>query len=468
MAEKTPDFATLAIHAGAQPDPTTGARVTPIYQTTSFVFEDVEHAANLFALNQLGNIYTRLTNPTVSALQERLAALEGGIGATATASGHSAQILALLPLMEPGDHIVASKKLYGGSLNQMSNTFRKFGWQTTFVEPDDVENFRKAVTPRTKAFFIEALANPGGVVVDIEAVAKIAHEAGVPLIVDNTLATPYLCRPFEFGADIVTHSTTKFLAGHGNALGGVVIDSGNFDWTAHGDRFPALTQPLPDYHGTVFAEKFGKLAYTFYNIAVGLRDVGPAQSPMNAFLTLTGIETLPLRMRQHSDNALQVARYLEAHPAVSYVSYAGLESSPYYPLAQKYLPNGAGAVFTFGLKGGYDAGVKVVESVKLFSHLANIGDTRSLIIHPASTTHSQLPDEEKAAAGAAPTCCACRWVWNRSTTSSPIWIRPWPKPAEGDRRHLASVRITRRRGIGPRRPFSSRIASATAVAIRGA
>jgi O-acetylhomoserine (thiol)-lyase len=361
----------------------------------------VDHAASLFNLQTPGFIYSRLTNPTVAVLEERMATLEGGRGGTATSSGHAAQILALFPLMGPGDDFVASNKLYGGSINQFGNAIKKFGWNVTFVDPDNVENFRQAIGPRTKAVFLENLANPGGVVVDIEAVANIAHEAGIPLIVDNTLATPYLCRPIEFGADLVVHSTTKFLSGNGTALGGVVVDSGKFDWMGN-DKFPSLSKPEPGYHGLTFAESFGDLAFTLYSHAVTLRDLGPSQTPFNAWLTLLGIETLPLRVERQVANALVVAQWLEKHPAVSWVSHAGLDSSPYRDLARKYLPKGAGSVFTFGLKGGFEAGVKLVEGVELISHLANIGDTRSLILHPASTTHRQLTDEQLIAAGAGP------------------------------------------------------------------
>jgi len=401
MSDDKPGFETLAVHAGASPEPVTGARMTPIFQTTSYVFDDVDHAASLFNLQAPGFIYSRLTNPTVAVLEERMATLEGGRGATATSSGHAAQILALFPLMGPGDDFIASNKLYGGSINQFGNAIRKFGWNVTFVDPDNVENFRQAIGPRTKAVFLENLANPGGVVVDIEPIAAIAHEAGIPLIVDNTLATPYLCRPIEFGADLVVHSTTKFLSGNGTALGGVVVDSGKFNWMQN-DRFPSLSRPEPGYHGLTFAESFGDLAFTIYSHAVTLRDLGPSQSPFNAWLTLLGIETLPLRVERQVANALAVAEWLEKHPAVSWVSHAGLASSPYRALAQKYLPKGAGAVFTFGLKGGFEAGVKLVEGVEIISHLANIGDTRSLILHPASTTHRQLTDEQLIAAGAGP------------------------------------------------------------------
>ena len=401
MTETVPGFETRAIHAGARPDPTTGARSTPIFQTTSFVFEDADHAASLFNLEQFGFIYSRLTNPTVAVFQERLAALEGGVGATCTASGHAAQILALLPLMGPGDELVASRKLYGGSINQFAHTFKKFGWIVRFAEGEAPEDFQAAITDKTKAIFIESLANPGGIVMDIEAIAGVANKAGAPLIVDSTMATPYLCRPFEWGADVITHSTTKFLSGHGNAVGGVAIDKGTFDWSAS-DKYPALSQPEPGYHGLKFHETFGELAFTLYGHAVGLRDLGAAMAPLNAWLGITGTETLALRMQRHSDNAKAVAEWLRGRPEIEWVNYAGLDDSPYRSLAEKYLPKGAGAVFTFGLKGGYEAGVKLVESVEIISHLANIGDTRSLIIHPASTTHRQLTPEQQTAAGAGP------------------------------------------------------------------
>jgi O-acetylhomoserine (thiol)-lyase len=403
MAEKPQGFGfeTRAVHAGAAPDPTTGARSTPIYQTTAYVFDDVDHAASLFNLQTYGYIYSRLTNPTVSVLEERVASLENGRGATAVASGHAAQILAFFAFMQPGDEFVASDKLYGGSITQFGKSFKKFGWNVHFVDPDDPENFRRALTPKCKAIFAESLANPGGVIVDLEPVARIAHEAGVPLIVDNTMASPYLCRPIEWGADLVIHSTTKFLSGHGNAMGGVVVDSGKFDW-GQNDKFGGLTQPEPAYHGLRFYETFGDLGFTVWGHAIGLRDLGATMAPMNAYLTITGIETLHLRMERHCTNAQKVAEFLESHPAVSWVSYAGLKSSRYHALAKKYLPKGAGSVFTFGVKGGYEAGVKIVESVDLFSHLANVGDTRSLIIHPASTTHRQLSEEQQVAAGAGP------------------------------------------------------------------
>jgi O-acetylhomoserine (thiol)-lyase len=394
-------FETRAVHAGAQPDPTTGARTTPIFQTTSYVFDDVDHAASLFNLHTFGYIYSRLTNPTVSVLEERVASLEGGRAALAAASGHAAQFLVFATMMEAGDEFLASRNLYGGSLTQFGLSFKKLGWTCHFVDPKDPENFRRALTPRCKAIFLESLANPGGIIVDLEAVARIAHEAGIPLIVDNTLATPYLCRPIEWGADIIVHSTTKFLDGHGNSLGGIIVESGRFDWARDG-RFPSLTEPEPAYHGLRFYENFGDFAFTTKARAVALRDFGPTMAPMNAFLTITGIETLHVRMDRHCANAQRVAEFLERHPAVAWVSYAGLESSPYHGLARKYLRGGAGAVFTFGVRGGYEAGTRLVENVRLFSHLANIGDTRSLILHPASTTHRQLSDEQRMAAGAGP------------------------------------------------------------------
>jgi O-acetylhomoserine (thiol)-lyase len=394
-------FDTRAIHAGAAPDPTTGARTTPIYQTTAYVFNDADHAASLFNLHDFGYIYSRLTNPTVSVLEERVASLEGGRAACAVGSGHAAQFLVFATMLEPGDEFLASRALYGGSLTQFGLSFKKLGWHCTFVDPHDPENFRQALTPKTKAIFIESLANPGGIVVDIAAIAKVAHEAGIPLIVDNTLATPYLCRPFEWGADIVTHSTTKFIGGHGNSMGGMIVESGRFDW-AQGGRFPSMSEPEPAYHGLRFYENFGDFAFTMKARAVGLRDYGPSMAPMNAFLTITGCETLHLRMERHCANAQAVAEFLAEHQRVAWVSYAGLPSSRYYDLARKYMPKGAGAVFTFGVKGGYDAGIKLVEGVQLFSHLANIGDTRSLILHPASTTHRQLTEEQRIAAGAGP------------------------------------------------------------------
>lgn len=393
-------FETLAIHAGAAPDPTTGARATPIYQTTAYVFDDVDHAASLFNLQTFGNIYSRLSNPTVAVLEERIAALEGGHGTTCTASGHSAQLLALFALMGPGDRFVASKRLYGGSITQFGRTFKKFDWHCDFVDVEELEIVRQAALhPKCKAIFAESLANPGGVITDIQALARIADEAGVPLIIDNTMATPYLCRPLEHGADIIVHSTTKFLSGHGNAMGGAVVDGGKFAWDKN-DKFPSLSQPEPAYHGLTFYETFGDLAYTIYGHAIGLRDLGPTMAPMNAYLTITGIETLPIRMERHVANAARVAGWLSTHSKVQWVSYAGLPGNKYHDLAQRYLPKGAGSVFTFGVKGGYAAGVRAVERCRLLSHLANIGDTRSLILHPASTTHRQLTEEQRATAGA--------------------------------------------------------------------
>jgi O-acetylhomoserine (thiol)-lyase len=398
---RTPGFNTLAIHAGAQPDPTTGARVTPIYQTTSFVFDDVDHAAALFGLQTFGNIYSRITNPTCAVLEERVAALEGGTAGLSVASGHAAQVVVFHTLLKPGDEFIASKKLYGGSINQFNHAFKNFGWNVVWADPDDIKNFESAVSPKTKAIFIESIANPGGVITDIEAVGNVARRAGVPLIVDNTLATPYLCKPFEHGADIVVHSATKFLGGHGNSIGGVIVDGGTFNWSREG-RYPMLSEPRPEYSGIILHETFGNFAFAIACRVLGLRDIGPALSPFNAFLLLTGIETLPLRMQRHCDNALKVAEYLAGHKQVAWVSYPGLKGDRYYQLAKRYVPKGSGAVFTFGLKGGYEAGIKLVSDVKLFSHLANIGDTRSLIIHPASTTHRQLSDMQKTQAGAGP------------------------------------------------------------------
>jgi O-acetylhomoserine (thiol)-lyase len=400
-AERMPGFNTLAIHAGAQPDPATGARATPIYQTTSFVFDDVEHAAALFNLETFGNIYTRITNPPQAVLEERVAALEGGTAALAVASGHAAQALVFHTLLEPGDEFVAARQLYGGSINQFTHSFKKCGWEVRWADTTDPDSFRAAVTPKTKAIFVESIANPGGIVTDIEKVAAIAKQAGVPFIVDNTLATPYLLRPKDYGADIVVHSLTKFLGGHGNSIGGAIVDCGTFDWIGSG-RYPTLSAPSPSYHGITLAETFGNFAFAIACRVLGLRDLGPAISPFNAFLLLTGIETLPLRMQRHCDNALAVATWLAANDKIAWVNYAGLPGNNFNALAKRYVPKGAGAVFTFGLKGGYDAGIALVSNVKLFSHLANIGDTRSLIIHPASTTHRQLTDEQRVKAGAGP------------------------------------------------------------------
>jgi len=401
MTDRTPGFDTLAVHAGAQPDPTTGARATPIYQTTSYVFNDVEHAASLFGLKAFGNIYTRIMNPTQGALEERIAALEGGTAALATASGHAAQLLVFHTIMQSGCNFVAARKLYGGSINQFGTAFKNFGWEVRWANPDDPASFESQIDDNTRAIFVESLANPGGTFVDIEKISEVAKRHGLPLIVDNTMASPYLVRPIEYGADVVVHSLTKFMGGHGNSLGGVIVDGGTFDWSKSG-KYPMLSEPRPEYGGIVLHEAFGNIALALGARVLGLRDFGPAISPMNAFLILTGIETLALRMQRHSDNALKVAQWLQQHPAVAWVSYPGLPDDPNHALQQKYSPKGAGAVFTFGLKGGFDAGVKVVEGVKLFSHLANIGDTKSLIIHPASTTHRQLSDEQKIAAGAGP------------------------------------------------------------------
>ena len=391
-------FNTLAVHAGAQPDPATGARATPIYQTTAFVFEDADHAAALFNLQVFGNIYSRIMNPTNAVLEERVAALEGGRAGLAVASGHAAQLIALHTLMGPGDRIVAARQLYGGSINQFSQGFAKFDWHVDWADARDPESFKRALTDKTKAIFIESIANPGGIITDIEAIAGIAHAAGVPLIVDNTLASPYLIRPIEWGADIVLHSATKFLGGHGNSMCGIIVDSGKFDWGS--GKYPTLSEPCPSYHGMKLWETFGDMAYAIACRVLGLRDLGPALSPMNAFLVLTGTETLPLRMQKHCDNALAVARWLAANPKVAWVNYAGLEDNPCYNLHRTYCPKGAGSVFTFGVKGGYDAGMAIVNNVRLISHLANVGDTRSLIIHPASTTHRQLDEEQRKAAGA--------------------------------------------------------------------
>jgi O-acetylhomoserine (thiol)-lyase len=391
-------FNTLAVHAGAQPDPATGARATPIYQTTAFAFEDADHAAALFNLQVFGNIYTRIMNPTTAVLEERVAALENGRAGLACSSGHAAQLLALHTLMSPGDNVVAARQLYGGSINQFKLGFAKFGWEAHWADATKPETFKPEINARTRAVFVESIANPGGIITDIEAIAKIAHDAGVPLIVDNTLASPYLIRPIEWGADIVVHSATKFLGGHGNSMAGVIVDSGKFDWGS--GKFPSLSEPNPSYHGMRMWETFGDMAFAISTRVLGLRDLGASLSPMNAFLVLTGTETLPLRMQKHCDNALTVAKWLQANSKVAWVNYAGLPDNASYAMHKKYCPKGAGSVFTFGLKGGYEAGLKLVNSVKLFSHLANVGDTRSLIIHPASTTHRQLSDEDRAKAGA--------------------------------------------------------------------
>jgi O-acetylhomoserine (thiol)-lyase len=401
MTDTPKGFDTLAIHAGAAPDAATGARATPIYQTTAFVFNDVQHAADLFALKAFGNIYTRIMNPTQSVLEAKVAALEGGTAALAVASGHAAQLIVFHTMMQPGDEFVAARQLYGGSINQFNQSFKSFGWHVKWADIDDVSSFEKAITPKTKAIFVESIANPGGRVTDMEAIGKIAKKAGIPLIVDNTLATPYLCQPFKHGANIVLHSLTKFMGGHGNSMGGVIVDGGNFDWSKSG-KYPLLSEPNESYHGMKLHETFGGIAFAIACRVLGLRDLGPAIAPLNSFLILTGMETLSLRMQRHCDNALAVAQWLSKHKKVAWVNYAGLHGDKDHKLQQKYAPKGAGAVFTFGLKGGYDAGVKIVSSVKLFSHLANVGDTRSLIIHPASTTHSQLSPEQLVKAGAGP------------------------------------------------------------------
>ena len=394
-------FDTLAIHAGTAPDPATGARQVPIYQTTAYVFRDADHAAKLFNLQEVGYIYSRLTNPTVSALANRVCALEGGAGAICCSSGHAAQIMALFPLMGPGLNVVASSRLYGGTITQFSQTIKRFGWSAKFVDTDDLLAVEHAIDGNTRAIFCETIANPGGYVSDLDALARIADQAGIPLIVDNTTATPYLCKPIEHGATIVVHSATKYLTGNGTVTGGVVVDSGKFDWSAN-DKFPSLSQPEPAYHGLTFHAALGSMAYTFHSIAVGLRDLGMTMNPQGAHYTLMGIETLGLRMQRHIENAKIVADWLEQDPRVDFVTYAGLHSSPYRKRAEMIVPKGAGALFTFAVKGGYEACVKLVDSVKLFSHVANLGDTRSLIIHPASTTHRQLEEAAQIKAGAAP------------------------------------------------------------------
>ena len=389
-------FATRSLHAGHSPDAASHARAVPIYQSTSFTFNDSEHAANLFALKEFGNIYSRIMNPTTDVFEQRVASLEGGAAALATSSGQAAQFLAISGLAGVGDEVVASSTLYGGTYTQFDVSFRRIGINVKFVEPDDPANFRKAITPKTRAVYGETIANPRMNVLDIEKVAAIAHEAGVPLVIDNTMASPYLCRPIEYGADIVVHSATKFLGGHGTSIGGVIVDSGKFAWT---DKFPAITKPSPGYHGMVFSEVFGNLAFIIKTRVEGLRDFGPCVSPFNSFLFIQGVETLRFRMEAHSRNALEVARWLEKNPSVAWVKYPGLESSPYRALAKKYLPAGQGSIVTFGIKGGLEAGRKLIDSVKIFSHLANLGDAKSLIIHPASTTHQQLTDEQQADAG---------------------------------------------------------------------
>jgi O-acetylhomoserine (thiol)-lyase len=404
MPEQEPDrsfgFHTRALHAGQRPDSATGSRAVPIYQTTSYVFEDTAHAAALFALQRFGNIYTRIMNPTTAVFEERMASLEGGIGALGLASGQAAQMLTVTGLLDNGDDLVSSSTLYGGTYTQFDVSFRRLGFNTIFVDPDDPENFRKALTPKTKLIYIETIANPRMNVVDIAAVAKIAHEAKIPLVVDNTFASPFLCRPIEHGADIVLHSATKFIGGHGTSIGGVIIDSGKFPWKE--GNFPQLNEPSPGYHGMKFTETFGELAFIIKCRVEGLRDLGPCVSPFNSFLFLQGIETIGLRMERHSQNAQKLAEHLSKHKSVTWVNHAGLPSSPYHALAKKYLPKGSGAIFTFGIKGGLEAGKKFIESLHLFSHLANVGDAKSLVIHPASTTHQQLSESDQAAAGVTP------------------------------------------------------------------
>jgi O-acetylhomoserine (thiol)-lyase len=399
-ADRQLGFNTRALHAGYSPDPTTKSRAVPIYQTTSFVFDNSEHAAALFALQQFGNIYTRIMNPTTDVLEQRVASLENGIAGLATASGQSAQFIALSSLLEPGDHFVAASTLYGGTYTQFEVSFRKFGYDVTFVEPDDPENFRKAIKPNTKLLYGETISNPRGNVLDIEAIAKIAHDSSVPLVIDNTFATPYVCRPIDYGADIVVHSLTKFMGGHGNSIGGMIVDSGRFDWKK--SKHPQINTPSRAYHGMNFSEVFGNLAFIIRCRVEGLRDIGPCLSPFNAFLFLQGIETLGMRMDRHLSNSLAVAQHLEKHPLVDWVKYPSLPASPYYQMARKYTPKGAGAVFSFGIKGGYDAGKRFIDNLKMFSNLANVGDSRSLVIHPASTTHQQLSREEQDAAGVTP------------------------------------------------------------------
>jgi O-acetylhomoserine (thiol)-lyase len=397
----TPDrvfgFATRALHAGQRPDSDTGARAVPIYQTTSYVFEDTAHAAALFNLQRFGNIYTRIMNPTTAVFEERMAALERGVGALAVGSGQAAQFVALASLLGAGDEIVAAKTVYGGTYTQFDVSFRRLGIDTTFVDPDDPENFRRAITPRTRALYAETIGNPRMNVLDIAAVAAIAHEHNLPLVVDNTFASPYLCRPIEHGADIVLHSATKFIGGHGTSIGGVIVDSGRFPWDR--GRFPQLLEPSKGYHGIRFYETFGDFAYIMKARVEGLRDFGPALSPFNSFLFLQGLETLKLRMQAHSENALAVARFLEQHDRVAWVNYPGLTSSCYHALAKGYLPRGAGGILTFGIKGGLEEGSRFIEALQVFSHLANVGDAKSLVIHPASTTHQQLTTEEKLAGG---------------------------------------------------------------------
>lgn len=401
MSKREYKFDTLQVHAGQTPDPATGSRAVPLYQTTSYVFKNSEHAANLFGLKEFGNIYTRIMNPTTDVFEQRVAALEGGVGALAVASGSAAITYAIQNITGAGDEIVAASTLYGGTYNLFANTFPRFGIKTVFVNPDEPENFRQAINEKTKAVFIETIGNPGINIIDIEAVAKIAHENGVPLIIDNTFGTPYLIKPIEFGADIVVHSATKFIGGHGTSIGGIIVDSGKFDWAASG-RFAVLTEPDPSYHGIKFVEALGPLAYIIKARVTLLRDTGAAVSPFNSFMFLQGLETLSLRVERHVSNTKKIVEFLQNHPLVSWVNYPSLPGNKYHALAQKYLPKGAGSIFTFGIKGGVEEGKKFIESLELFSHLANVADAKSLVIHPASTTHQQLSEEQQAAAGVTP------------------------------------------------------------------
>lgn len=401
MSEKKLRFDTLQVHAGQKPDPTTGSRAVPIYQTTSYVFNDVDHAANLFGLKEFGNIYTRIMNPTTDVFEQRVAALEGGVGALAVASGSAAITYAILNIAEAGDEIVSASTLYGGTYNLFATTLPRLGIKVKFVDPDNPENFAKAITEKTKAVYIETIGNPGINLVDIEAVASIAHTNGIPLIVDNTFGTPYLIRPIEFGADIVVHSATKFIGGHGTSIGGIIVDSGKFNWTQSG-KFSGLTEPDPTYNDVSYTEAFGPLAYILKARVQLLRDTGAAVSPFNSFLFLQGLETLSLRVERHVENTKKIVEFLDNHPLVSWVNYPSLEGNKYHHLAQKYLPKGAGSIFTFGIKGGLEAGKKFIEALELFSLLANVADAKSLVIHPASTTHAQLNEKEQLAAGVAP------------------------------------------------------------------
>ncbi|WP_319406778.1 O-acetylhomoserine aminocarboxypropyltransferase/cysteine synthase family protein [uncultured Desulfosarcina sp.] len=401
MTEFIRGFATKAVHAGHTPDPTTHSRAVPLYQTSSFTFDSSQHAADLFGLRQFGNIYTRIMNPTTEVLEKRVAELEGGVGALAVASGQAAETLTILTLAQAGDEIVASAELYGGTVSLFSHTLKKLGIAVRFVSPHDMDAWEEAVTERTKAFFVETIGNPKLDIIDLAAIAAIGHRHGIPLVVDNTVTTPYLTRPFDCGAAIVIHSATKFIGGHGTSIGGIIVDSGTFDWAASG-RFPDFVDPDPAYHGLKFVETFGNLAFILRARVIGLRDMGAAMSPFNAWMFLQGLETLHLRMQRHSENGMAVARYLENHSCVSWVRYPGLESSPTYHLVEKYLAKGQGALVGFGIKGGKPSAVKFIESLRLFSHLANIGDAKSLVIHPASTTHEQLTEAEQQAAGVTP------------------------------------------------------------------